>query len=186
MQTEAEQRRYLRARNQAFPEAPWNLDALRYLLGSPSWAAGTSYTAFSSDEVVGSVLVHWDPEENRRNGRHRGYTEDIFVLAGGRERGIASYLIIQGLLYLRGSGLAEAHVQVGVDNIGALAIYERLGYQTPAAGLVAGARDRVEAAGVDNLALPLPGLGRYLLLARNSRLAEATADNVHVVALSPR
>ena len=75
------------------------------------------------------MLVHWDPEENRRNGRHRGYTEDIFVLAGGRERGIASYLIIQGLLYLRGSGLAEAQLQVGVENTGALAIYERLGYQ---------------------------------------------------------
>ena len=129
VQTEAEQRRYLRARNQAFPEAPWNLDALRYLLGSPSWAAGTSYTAFSSDEVVGSVLVHWDPEENRLNGRHQGYTEDIFVLAGWRERGIASYLITQGLLYLRGSGLAEAQLQVGVENTGALAIYERLGYQ---------------------------------------------------------
>jgi ribosomal protein S18 acetylase RimI-like enzyme len=37
--------------------------------------------------------------------------------------------ITQGLLHLRGSELAEAHLQVGLDNTGALAIYERLGYQ---------------------------------------------------------
>ncbi len=128
MRTGAERERYLLARNQAFAEAPKDRDGLGYLLDSPLWAEGTSYTAFAGEEVVGSVLVYWDTEDNRRRGQRIGFTEDIFVLSAWRKRGIASYLITQGLFYLREHGLAEAHLQVRVHNQAALGIYERLGY----------------------------------------------------------
>jgi len=129
METEAEQREYIQARNEAFPEAPFDLAEWQYFLQSPLWAVGNTITAFDGTQVIGSVAVYWDAEENRRFDRNAGHTEYIFVRQGWRKQGIAAYLICQALGYLRERGLEEAFLEVRASNRKALNLYESLGYQ---------------------------------------------------------
>lgn len=127
METEAEQLAYLRAHNEALPAI--DLDGLRYFMGSPMWAVGITFTAFAEGEVVGSTQAYWNEEDNRRTGEKVGSTEEIFVLSPWRRRGIARYLINQGLHYLREHGLGEARLEVASDNQAALALYRSLGFR---------------------------------------------------------
>jgi ribosomal protein S18 acetylase RimI-like enzyme len=129
MDTDAEQREYIRARNEAFPEAPIALEEWQYFLQSPNWEVGNMITAFDGTQVVGSVAVYWDEEENRRFGRKAGHTEYIFVCQGWRKQGIAAYIICEALKYLRDRQLEEAVLEVRALNRKALSLYESLGYQ---------------------------------------------------------
>ena len=129
MESEAEQRAYLQARNEAFPEAPTTLADWQAFLGSASWQDGTSMTAFDGQEVVGSVIAYWDEALSQQIGQKFGFTEYIFVRPGWRKRGIAAYLIYQGLVYLKERGRESAILEVKASNRNALELYERLGYR---------------------------------------------------------
>ncbi len=129
METEAEQSRYIQARNEAFPDAPTELAEWQHFLQSPAWAAGNTVTAFAGEQVVGSVAVYWDEEENQRLGQKAGYTEYIFVRRARRKQGLAACLISRALSYLRDHGLEEALLDVRASNRNALSLYERMGYQ---------------------------------------------------------
>lgn len=129
MESESEQRAYVLARNEAFPEAPVTLAEWQFFLQSPQWSVGTSITAFDGTEVVGSVLVYWDTDENERLGQQAGYTENIFVRPQWRKRGIARGLILEGLAYLQEHGLQEARLEVAARNVQALGLYHDLGYR---------------------------------------------------------
>ena len=129
MPTEAEQIRYVEARNEAFPGAPISLAEWQYFLQSRQWAAGTAIAAFEGDELVGSVIVFWDEDNNRRTGRLAGLTEYIFVRSAWRGRGIARHMVGAGLAYLREHGLAEANLTVRARNATALDLYWSLGYE---------------------------------------------------------
>jgi ribosomal protein S18 acetylase RimI-like enzyme len=129
METEAEQREYIQARNEVFPEAPVALEEWQYFLQSPLWAVGNTITAFDGTRVVGSVTIYWDEDENRRLDRKAAHTEYIFVRAQWRKQGIAACLISKALNYLRERGLEEALLEVRALNRKALSLYESLGYQ---------------------------------------------------------
>jgi ribosomal protein S18 acetylase RimI-like enzyme len=62
-------------------------------------------------------------------GKKAGYTEYIFVREKWRKRGIASYLINQGLLYLKECGREAAVLEVRANNQQALELYAKLGYK---------------------------------------------------------
>ena len=49
METEAEQRAYVQAHNEAFPDAPLALGDWQYFMQSPQWATGGSIAAFAGD-----------------------------------------------------------------------------------------------------------------------------------------
>ncbi len=129
MGSELEQTAYVAARNECFPEAPIQMDEWRYYMQSPQWAVGVMIGAFSGVDLVGAVNVYWDDEKNRQIGRMIGSTEDIFVRAPWRGKGIARAAIVEGMRYLIEHGLEEAHLCVLAQNQNALGLYKGLGYQ---------------------------------------------------------
>ncbi len=123
LETEAEQVSYAAERSEAFPEESLTVAEWQKFLATPLFRGGTTFTAFASDKVIGSVAVFWDPRQ-----RQVAYTEYIFVKRGWRRRGIASFLIARALAHLKERGLAEAHLDVDSQNADALSVYRRLGY----------------------------------------------------------
>jgi ribosomal protein S18 acetylase RimI-like enzyme len=129
MESELEQQAYIRARNEAFPDAPVTLADWQSFLASPAWQSGTSMAAFVGREIVGSVTVYWDEEISQQIGKKAGFTEYIFVRANWRKRGIAAFLISQALRYLKEHGREAAYLEVKAYNQSALDLYSRLGYE---------------------------------------------------------
>jgi GNAT superfamily N-acetyltransferase len=125
MTTEEEQKAYVRAYNSCFFEFPKTLEALRFFLDSPVWAAGTAVAAFSpQDELLGSVVAYPDEEAGW------GVVDDVFVLPEWRRRGIARRLVGEGIQYLREQGVEEVHLDVVQSNEPAISLYRSLGYVT--------------------------------------------------------
>lgn len=86
--------------------------------------------AWAGDAIVGQVRSFIDPEENRRHGRLRGWTEDISTARGWRRRGIAGALICSSLGVLKERGMTEAALGVDTENLsGAHRLYESLGFR---------------------------------------------------------
>jgi ribosomal protein S18 acetylase RimI-like enzyme len=129
MPTTEAQHTYLDARNAAFPRFAWGWDEFQYFMGSPLWAVGTSVAAFAGEQLVGNVLVYWDPDVLQHPATSYGYTEEIFVSADWRGRGLARAMITEALVHLAEHGLAEAHLQVNAANPTALRLYTDLGYE---------------------------------------------------------
>ncbi len=129
MESEPEQRAYVAARNECFPEAPITLEEWQYYLRSPQWAVGTMIAAISGRELVGAVQVYWNEEGNQQAGRKIGFTEDIFVREPWRKRGIARAAIVEGMRYLKENQLEEAVLNVRALNENALGLYKELGFQ---------------------------------------------------------
>jgi hypothetical protein len=61
--------------------------------------------AWEDDEVAGMVLNRLDWEQNRKYGRRRGYTQDVFVRRPWR-RGPARSLLVQSIGMFREMGMA--------------------------------------------------------------------------------
>jgi ribosomal protein S18 acetylase RimI-like enzyme len=129
MESEAEQRQYVRARNECFPEAPIELREWQYFMQSPYWSVGTTFAAFDGRELVGNVAVFWNEAENQSTGNNIGFTENIFVRPQWRGKNIARHLVNAALEYLKQHGLDEAHLEVRAKNEGALRLYVDLGYE---------------------------------------------------------
>lgn len=129
MESEQEQQAYVQARNEVFSDAPVTIADWQSFLHSPSWETGTTFTAFDQDEIVGSVTVYWDEAVSQQIGRKIGFTEYIFVKEGWRKRGIAPFMITQGLNYLKKHGREAALLEVRATNQRALDLYRRLGYE---------------------------------------------------------
>jgi len=129
MESEKEQQAYVRARNEVFSEAPITLADWQSFLHLPSWDTGTTFTAFDKQEIVGSVTVYWNETISQQVGRKTGFTEYIFVKVNWRKRGIAPFMIYQGLIYLKKHGCEAALLEVKATNQRALDLYYGLGYQ---------------------------------------------------------
>ncbi len=129
MDSQAEQTRYVAARNECFPEAPITLGEWQYFLTLPVWADGTTVAAFDGEELVGNVSVFWNEDENARSSYKVGYTEYIFVRPAWRGKGIAQAMIAEGMRYLQAHDIAAARLEVRAQNTDALNLYQKLGYQ---------------------------------------------------------
>jgi ribosomal protein S18 acetylase RimI-like enzyme len=127
LETEAEQRAYVEACNQAFQDDGRSLGELQHFMRSPMWGVGTTIAAFAGDQVAGNVMVFYDPAQPPGAERF-GATEWVFVLPQWRRRGVARYLLREALVYLRERGLAYAELQVVADNRQGLGLYEAVGY----------------------------------------------------------
>jgi len=129
MPTEDEQRLYIAARNECFPEAPITLDEWQFLQHAPGWSEGSSIAAFAGNDLTGCITVYWSDEENAQCGVQAGHTEYIFVLSPWRGNGIAGALICEGMRYLKEHGKVQARLEVRAVNGSALGLYRRLGYE---------------------------------------------------------
>jgi ribosomal protein S18 acetylase RimI-like enzyme len=86
--------------------------------------------AWAGEEVAGMVLNRLDREQNRKYGRRRGYTQDVFVRRPWRRRGLARSLLVQSIGMFREMGMEETALGVDTENpSGALGLYEGLGYR---------------------------------------------------------
>ncbi len=84
----------------------------------------------AKNEVAGMVLGYIVPEENEKNKRRRGWTENICVRRPYRQQGVASALIAENLRELKARGLTEAALGVDTENpTGALGVYEAMGFR---------------------------------------------------------
>lgn len=85
--------------------------------------------AWDDRGVVGQVKSFINQEENRVEGRLRGYTEHISTRADRRNQGIAGALLCASLRELRDRGMTEAALGADVNNPSAFLLYQRLGFQ---------------------------------------------------------
>ncbi|MCJ7696341.1 MAG: GNAT family N-acetyltransferase [Anaerolineaceae bacterium] len=84
---------------------------------------------WDGDEIVGMVQNFFDPLENEKFGRKRGWTEGISVRRPWRKKGVAKALIVRSMQMFKDMGMDE--VALGVDALnphGALDLYQGLGY----------------------------------------------------------
>ena len=124
LESEAEQRQYLRAFNIAFSGNPKTLESLKFQLDLPTWQAGTAVAAFDQEgELIASILVY--PDESRAYG----ITDDVFVLPAWRGRGIAKALIARGLVYLNENKVDQVFLEVKQQNLPAVSVYKAMGYK---------------------------------------------------------
>ncbi|HET9681796.1 MAG TPA: GNAT family N-acetyltransferase [Candidatus Limnocylindrales bacterium] len=85
--------------------------------------------AWEGDEVVGSVFVVIDADENARLGVNRGWLHHVSTRRPWRRRGVASALIAASLRALQARGVDEAALGVDTENTsGAVRVYERMGF----------------------------------------------------------
>jgi mycothiol synthase len=91
--------------------------------------------AWDGDQVVGMVRNFILPEENKRHGRLRGYTENISVRRPWRKQGVAKALIARSFRLLKELGMEEAGLSVDAENpSGALQLYEGMGFKVTRRG----------------------------------------------------
>ena len=76
------------------------------------------------------VLGFIDHEQNKRQRRRRGWTENICVRRPWRKRGLAHALIAENLRELNARGMTEAALGVDTESLtGALRVYESMGFR---------------------------------------------------------
>jgi ribosomal protein S18 acetylase RimI-like enzyme len=120
LETRQDRQRYLEVETVVFPQSPRTLDELAFTMRG--WEGGTAVTAFDAQEnIVGSVMAYW-------YGAH-AITEDVFVVPGWRRKGLARYLIGEGMRYLAQNGKGAANLEVKESNQPAVGLYQSLGYR---------------------------------------------------------
>lgn len=128
MQTEEERCQYVQAYRKVFYERSLNEDDLASFCRSEMWMAGTTFSAFKGEALVGSVMAFYDPNL-RRNTDRAGSIEHMFVLEEERNRGIGSALLGQALIYLKQRGLRFAKVEMAAVDPEPLGFFETAGFE---------------------------------------------------------
>jgi ribosomal protein S18 acetylase RimI-like enzyme len=117
MDTEDEEKQYLEAESEIWPDAALGQDRLREYKNNESWIA----IPVRSDNVIIASTMAWKEDEI-------GVIEDVFVKNEWRKQGIAKFLLTTALTYLKDNGLKEAKLMVDTDNENALNLYKSVGF----------------------------------------------------------
>ncbi|WP_019640706.1 GNAT family N-acetyltransferase [Paenibacillus fonticola] len=117
METFDEERDYLDVDAEIWPDTPIGLNRLSENKNHKLW---TSMVIRQSDVIVGGLMT-WQETEH-------GVIEDVFVREPWRQRGIAKFLLTQGLKYLKVNQLQSASLMVLTTNKSALSLYESVGF----------------------------------------------------------
>lgn len=117
METAREERDYLNVESEIWPDHPLGHNRLTEYKQNPLW---TSMVVHHSDTMVGGLMA-WKEDD-------QGMIEDVFVREPWRKRGIAKYLLTQGLKYLKSHQLQNAKLMVLTTNTSALSLYESVGF----------------------------------------------------------
>ena len=98
--------------------------------GKPDFRGDLSPLALEGNgRVIGFCLCSVSEERNAQKGQREGVMDEIGVIRGWRQRGIASALIAAAMRTFREDGLAYAKLGVDTKNpTGALRLYEDLGF----------------------------------------------------------
>lgn len=108
----------------------------RFFTGKDTFRADLSTLAVQGKQVIGFCLSAVDAFRNEQQGRLEGVMDEIGVIRGWRQRGIASALIMAAMHRFRAAGLDYAMLSVDTESpTGALRLYEKLGFQTVRRGV---------------------------------------------------
>lgn len=119
MATDREEEEYLAADAEIWPDTPIGLTRLRDFKSRPNWQA---FTIRREGALIASLMVC--EEEGS------GEIEEVFVREHWRKRGLARFLLAQGLAYIQSIGLPKAGLTVLTDNDSALSVYKSIGFLT--------------------------------------------------------
>ncbi len=119
LSTEEELQQYHQAEIIAFSGVVWSMNLLRWFRNTPEW---NNFCAFDGNQFIGDAMTWMITEE-------RSAIENIFVLPGWRNKGVAKYIITEVLKYLKGKGKAIATLSVHGDNKPAISLYKGLGFE---------------------------------------------------------
>ncbi len=119
--------RYIEAYNIAFADQLLNVEELQHFMQADVWQDGTTFSAFAGDDLVGSVMVYYQPDADKNQDKV-GATEYVFVHPDWRRHGIARYLLREAMLYLKTREMAYASLEVLAHNPSALSVYKTVGY----------------------------------------------------------
>ncbi|WP_051217611.1 GNAT family N-acetyltransferase [Paenibacillus assamensis] len=122
MESSQEEQHYLDIEADIWPDAPLGTDKLAEYKNNPRW---TAMVVREGDTIVGSLMA-W--QDGSGEDTDDGVIEDVFVREQWRNRGLAKYLLAQGLNYLKAHGLKTAHLEVLTTNKAALTLYESVGF----------------------------------------------------------
>jgi ribosomal protein S18 acetylase RimI-like enzyme len=90
----------------------------------------SSLAVTQDGQVIGCLLSQVRPEETQSNGFQEGWIQELGVLKSWRGQGIGSAMLCHALRAYQAAGMQSAGLMVDTDNqSGALAIYQRLGFQ---------------------------------------------------------
>lgn len=103
----------------------------------PDWAARSFQRLLGDDGVGGAWVARKDAEavgyvvltlrHSMEFGGRVAYIDDLFVLPDSRRQGIASALLRALFAACRALSVAAIHVEVGTENVAALALYQAFG-----------------------------------------------------------
>ncbi|PWV98542.1 acetyltransferase (GNAT) family protein [Paenibacillus cellulosilyticus] len=117
MATDLEEEEYLEADSEIWPETPLGLTRLHEYKRRPNWKALT----IRHDGKLAASLMVCQVDDTAE-------IEEVFVREPWRKRGLARFLLAQGLTYIQSLGLSKAGLMVLTDNDSALSLYESIGF----------------------------------------------------------
>lgn len=117
MATPEEERIYLDIEAEIWPDSPLGQQRLAEYKSKPHW---TSLVVREKDKIIAGLMV-WQEAGY-------GVIEDVFVCKPWRQRGIAKYLLVQALNYLRARDLPYVSLMALTTNHSALTLYQSLGF----------------------------------------------------------
>ncbi|WP_036688305.1 GNAT family N-acetyltransferase [Paucisalibacillus globulus] len=112
-----EEKLYLEAECEIWPDSALGLKRLREYKSNSSW---TAIPVWENGSIVACALV-WQEDEI-------GVIEDVFVKKAWRKQGIAKFLLTTALIYLKDVGLDKAQLMVDTENEKALSVYQSVGF----------------------------------------------------------
>jgi len=104
-------------------------DAWAHFMEISALRPAFSFLAYSGGEPLGLVISHEYEAFNEATGRRDLYVALVGTRRAGRNRGIASALLLRALTGARAAGFASASLGVDADSpTGALGLYQRAGF----------------------------------------------------------
>lgn len=117
MGSAGEEQEYLDVEMEIWPDAPLIPGRLAEYKSNRHW---TSMVIRHAGTIVGGLMA-WQEDDH-------GIIEDVFVRRSWRNRGLAKYLLVQALIYLKTNELHSAHLEVVTTNQSALSLYQSVGF----------------------------------------------------------
>ncbi|WP_042150184.1 GNAT family N-acetyltransferase [Paucisalibacillus sp. EB02] len=113
-----EEKQYLEAECEIWPDSALGLKRLREYKSNPSW---TAIPVWENGSIIACAMA-WQEDE-------MGVVEDVFVKVAWRKQGIAKFLLTTALTYLKDVGLNKAKLMVDTENEKALSVYKSVGFE---------------------------------------------------------
>jgi len=104
-------------------------DAWAHFMAASAARPALSFLAYGGGDPLGLVISHEYEAYNQAFGRRDLYIALVGTCRAGRNRGIASALLVRALTEARAAGFASASLGVDADSpTGALGLYQRAGF----------------------------------------------------------